>query len=96
MEDLNKEEKIRDAISFLKSNGYKVTKDYDSMMIGKWVAFRKEGLSPILHGKIISLFYHGQNETGFLVRCKNGQHRHPRLHEIIGFFDDKKSCYAVK
>lgn len=85
------EEKIKEAKEFLEANGYKVYKDY-SCRIGKWVAFRQEGMKPVLHGRVvwINIFEH------YKVRCKNGEIRFPKSYDIIGVYDNKSECYAVK
>ena len=93
MEDMNREESIDKAIKLLQRNGYIVRKDY-SVMIGRWIAFRQDGMNQILHGKILE--ERGSDYTYFKVRCKNGEYRYPTIYEVIGFFNNKKSCYAVK
>ena len=63
---LTKDQQIYAAIDLLKHHGYKVYKDY-SMLIGKWVAFWQEGMTPILHGKVIEVC--GEDNTYFKVKC---------------------------
>lgn len=58
---------------------------------GEWVAFRQEGMSMILHGKIINK--HG---ACYVIKCKNGQIRFAELEDVIGFYDSKEECYSVK
>lgn len=58
---------------------------------GKWVAFRQEGMSPILHGKVIKDY-----QSWYVVRCKNGEKRFPGIENIIEFYDLKEDCYSVK
>lgn len=61
--------------------------------LGKWVAFRQEGMEPVLHGKIIDV-----NSNGvFTIKCKNGQKRAASLEEnIYDIFDTKGKCYKYK
>lgn len=88
---LTKEQRVNAAIEFLEANGYKVVKDY-SKLIGKWVAFYQEGMTPILHGKVISVTEHGICR----VKCKNGCYRYKNINGIIEFCDSKEWCYKIK
>lgn len=83
---------IQDAIKLLEENGYIVREDL-SKYINKWVAFKQEGMGPILHGRII-----GTNSVNreFSVRCKNGCWRYCDKNDVIGLYDTKKECYEVK
>lgn len=87
---LTKEQRINEAIDLLENSGYIVTKDY-SMLVGKWVAFWQEGMSPILHGKI-----YGFGKNYLEVKCKNGCKRFPNVNNVIKITDSKKGCYALK
>ena len=59
--------------------------------MGKWVAFRQEGMDCILHGRGINDY------VGiYRVRCKNGRKRTVGLDEVIDFYDIKQECYSVK
>ena len=59
--------------------------------LGKWVAFKQEGIPFTLHGKIVSV-----SGTCFVVKCKNGSKRYPMIHEIYKLFDTKEECYQFK
>lgn len=59
--------------------------------IGKWVAFRQEGMPMVLHRKIIY-----DCKTYYVIKCKNGQKRFAGLKDVIGFYDSKAECYSVK
>lgn len=59
--------------------------------IGKWIAFRQEGMPMVLHGKIIHIY-----ETCYAIKCKNGQKRFAESEDIIGFYDSKQECYSVR
>ena len=59
--------------------------------VGKWVAFRQEGMPMVLHGKVIT-----NCGTCYMVKCKNGCKRFPGLEDVIGFYDSKEECYSVK
>lgn len=83
-------EKIFECIECLKRYGYEVYKCGDSK-INKWIAFRQEGMSMVLHGKVI-----GDCGTYYVVRCKNGGKRFAGLKDVIGFYDSKAECYSVK
>lgn len=83
---------IQDAIKLLKENGYIIREDL-SKYIGKWVAFRQEGMEPILHGKVIVA--RSINEY-FGIKCKNGCMRYIDKNDVIGFYVNKKKCYEVK
>ena len=88
---LTKEQRINSSIAFLEANGYKVVKDY-SNLIGKWVAFHQEGMTPILHGKVVSVSEKGDCR----IKCKNGYYRYKNINEIIEFCDSKEWCYKIK
>lgn len=83
-------EKICKCINYLKEYGYEVYKREDSN-IGKWVAFRQEGMPMVLHGKIIDKY-----NTCYVIKCKNGQKGFAGLEDIIGLYDSKAECYSVK
>lgn len=59
--------------------------------IGKWVAFRQDGMSQTLHGQVIRV-----NGGCFVVKCKNGCRRYPNASECYKFFDNKEECYNFK
>ena len=88
---ITKDQMIRSSIAFLESNGYIVTKDY-SKLIGKWAAFRQEGMRPILHGKVKDVSINGCCS----IKCKNGCMRYVNIDEVIEFCDDKQLCYMIK
>ena len=93
MKQTNKQN-IKAAIELLEQNGYIVKKNYDEFL-GKWVAFRQEGMIPILHGKIIKVI-RGFESDCFEIRCKNGYHRYKNYEEILQFYDKKQDCYKLK
>lgn len=81
------------AITFLRQNGYAVEKaEMDIQNIGKWVAFRQDGMNQILHGKVIAI----SDVDVCTIKCKNGACRWACKENIIGFYDNKQECYAVK
>lgn len=84
------EQQIHAAIDLLIHSGYKVYKDY-SMLVGKWVAFQQEGMTPILHGKVVEVC----NDV-FKVKCKNACYRYILMDNVIEFCDDKSVCYNIK
>lgn len=90
---LTKDQQIYAAIDLLKYHGYKVYKDY-SMLIGKWVAFWQEGMTHILHGKVIEVC--GEDNTYFKVKCKNSYYRYVAMIDVIEFCDNKSDCYAIR
>lgn len=59
--------------------------------IGKWIAFKQEGMPMVLHGKIIY-----DCKTYFVIKCKNGQKRFAGLEDIIGLYDSKSECYSIR
>lgn len=59
--------------------------------IGKWVAFKQEGMSQILHGKVERVY-----GTCLAVKCKNRNRRYVSISECYKFFDNKEECYAYK
>lgn len=81
-----------DAVKFLTENGYIVIEDLQKYK-NKWVAFRQEGMEPILHGKVIRTFSITEQLT---IKCKNGCNRYIHKNAVIGFYDNKKECYEVK
>ena len=85
------EEKIKEAKEFLEANGYKVYKDY-SYCIGRWVAFRQEGMRPVLHGKVRTVDVSGC----CMVKGKRAKIRFANVDKIIGIYDKKSDCYAIK
>lgn len=62
--------------------------------IGKWVAFKQEGMQQVLHGKVIKLT--GMSDDCFVVKCKNGERRYVNMNDCYKFFDSKKECYEFK
>lgn len=86
-----KEQRINEAIDFLKSNGYKVKKNYD-YLIGKWVAFRQEGMDCILHGKVTDI----SDDVYCIVKCKNRYKRFVNVKDIIEFCNNKEDCYIIE
>lgn len=89
---LTKDQRIKFAIGFLESNGYKVHQDFSSL-IGKWAVFRQNGMKPLLHGKVVDFYY---NSGMCRIKCKNAYYRYIRPDEIIDFYDNKDDCYAVR
>ena len=89
--DTETKQNIINAISFLSMHGYHVVRDYD-YLVGKWVAFHKEGMYPILHGKIVEI----SNGGVCSVKTKNGQIRYVHIKHIHAFFDTKTECYSYK
>ena len=88
---ITKDQRIKSSIAFLESNGYIVTKDY-SKLIGKWAAFRQEGMRPILHGKVKDISFKGCCS----IKCKNGCMRYVNVDEVIEFCNDKQLCYMIR
>ena len=88
---LTKEQRIRSSIAFLEANGYIVRKDY-SNLIGKWAAFRQNGMIPILHGKVINVYPDGCCK----IKCKNRSYRYVEMDNVIDFCDLKEECYKIK
>lgn len=88
---LTNNQRISSAIALLESYGYTVTKNYPNL-VGKWVAFRQDGMSQILHGKVADISKNGC----CTIRCKNGERRYINVVDVIEFCDDKKSCYKIK
>lgn len=88
---LEKEEKIKEEKRLLESNGYKVHIDY-SYLMGKWVAFRQKGMRPVLHGKVILVDIFGHCK----IKCKRAKIRYTCADKIIGIYNRKSDCYAVK
>lgn len=84
-------QRIKSSISFLENMGYIVTKDY-SKLIGKWAAFRQEGMIPILHGKVKAVSINGCCS----IKCKNGCMRYADVDDVIEFCDEKELCYMIK
>lgn len=88
---LTKEQRIRSSIAFLEANGYKVIKNYDNLL-GKWAAFRQEGMTPILHGKVFDVYQGGCCK----IKCKNAYYRYVNVDSVIEFCDSKELCYMIK
>lgn len=59
--------------------------------IGKWVAFKQEGIKQILHGKVMGVY-----GACIKIKCKNGCWRFANLKECYKFFNDKNECYNFK
>lgn len=59
--------------------------------IGKWIAFKQEGMEPVLHGQV-----KGVNGTCMKVKCKNACLRFASLKDCYKFFDEKRECYDFK
>lgn len=53
-----------------------------------WVAFLQDGMTEILHGKVIR-----ENNKYLTVKCKNGRHRYPDKEKVLGYFNTKEECY---
>lgn len=65
--EITYDQKIINIINYLEQRGYKVLKD-NSSVVGKWMAFRQEGMEPILYGRVRSVTDAGT----CVIRCKNG------------------------
>ena len=89
--ELTKEQRIKSSIAFLETNGYKVMQNYDNLL-GKWAAFRQEGMIPILHGKVIDVYQGGCCK----IKCKNAYYRYVDVNRVIEFCDTKELCYMIK
>lgn len=89
--EITYDQKIINIINYLEQRGYKVIKD-NSSVVGKWVAFRQEGMEPILHGRVRSVTIIGT----CTIRCKNGERRFCNVEDILSFFDNKKECYEYR
>lgn len=89
--EITYDQKIINNVNYLEQQGYKVIKD-NSSVIGKWVAFRQEGIEPILHGRVRIVTTIGT----CAIRCKNGERRFCDVKDILVFFDNKKECYKYR
>lgn len=89
--EITYDQKIINIINYLEQRGYKVVKD-NSSVVGKWVAFRQEGMEPILHGRVRNVTTIGT----CAIRCKNGERRFCNVEDILAFFDNKKECYEYR
>ena len=78
---------IHACIVYLKNHGYEVH-ERSGNKVGKWVAYKREGIEPILHGKIIHDYV-----SCYRVKRKNGYEDIVGLDKIIDFFDSKNECY---
>lgn len=85
------EQQISEAIEFLKRHNYKIFKDR-SNLVDKWVAFRWQGMEPILHGQIYTVALGGT--CG--IKCKNGSRKWITEKDILKIFNNKKECYEYK
>ena len=84
-------DKIKEAKELLEANGYIVYKGY-SYLIDKWVVFRQKGMRPLLHGKVRKV-----DDFGLCtIRGKRAKIRFTNIDKIIGIYDKKSDCYAVK
>lgn len=88
---ITKDQRIRASIAFLEDNGYVVNKDY-SKLIGKWAAFRQEGMNSILHGKVTDVSINGCCS----IKSKNGCVRYVNIYDVIEFCENKELCYMIK
>jgi len=88
--DERTKETIYQCIVFLKNHGYEV-KERNGHKVGKWVAFRQDGIDCILHGKVICDYV-----GSYCVRCKNACRRYVSLNQIVAFYDSKQECYKHK
>lgn len=56
------------------------------------MAFRQEGMKPILHGRVRSV-----TDVGTcVIRCKNVERRFCNVKDVLKFFDNKRECYEYK
>ena len=78
---------IHACIVYLQNHGYEV-REREGNKMDKWVAYRKNGMDCILHGKVIYDYV-----SCFCIKRKNGYTDMVGLDEIIEFYDDKKECY---
>lgn len=58
--------------------------------IGKWIAFKQEGMTPVLHGKIVRTI----NDV-YKIHCKNGEYRFAKR-KGARLFTSKEKCYKCK
>ena len=88
---LEVDERIKEAKELLEANGYTVYKGY-SYLVDKWVVFRQKGMRPVLHGKVRKV-----DDSGLCtIRGKRAKIRFTNVDKIIGIYDKKSDCYAVK
>lgn len=87
--DRLKQIQIYQCINFLKNHGYDVI-ERKGNKVGKYVAFTQDGMTCVLHGKVITDYV-----GTYCVRCKNGYQRIVGLDSVIGFYDTKQECYAI-
>ena len=81
---------IHACIVYLKNHGYEVHEREGNKM-GKWVAYKKNGMNCVLHGKIIYDYV-----SCYCVKRKNACKDIVGLDEIIDFFDNKEECYNIQ
>lgn len=81
---------IHACIVYLKNHGYEVY-ERDNNKVGKWVAYRKEGIDYILHGRIIYDY-----TSCYCVKRKNAVKDIIGLDKVIEFFDNKADCYSMR
>lgn len=79
---------IYNCIVYLRNHGYEVYERNNK--VDKWVAYKKHGTEPIMHGKVIHDYV-----SCYRVKRKNRYEDIVGLDEVIDFFDDKKACYSV-
>lgn len=89
-------ETIRQCIVFLNNHGYEIKecgghKVENDNKVGKWVAFKQDGIDCILHGKVICDYV-----GSYCVRCKNACRRYVGINQIVAFYDSKQECYKHK
>lgn len=81
---------IHACIVYLKNHGYDVH-EREENKIDKWVAYKKNGMNCVLHGKIIYDY-----ASCYCVKRKNGCKDIVGLDRIIDFFDSKEECYNIQ
>ena len=83
--------RIDECIKYLTFHGYEVKKVREvETYVGKWIAYRREGMEPILHGKVIG-------DYGCItVKKKKGNRDFCSRDDILKVFDNKQECYAFK
>lgn len=97
VQDCKDEEEAKQRVVYQKRIGLKdriievVNEVWLENKIGKWVAFTQDGMPCVLHGKVIDTLKHSVR-----IKCKNGQKRRATKDDIIGFYDTKQKCCAVK
>lgn len=77
-------------IAYLKNHGYEVH-EREGNKVDKWVAYRRDGMDCILHGRVIYDYV-----SSYCVKRKNAYKDFVGLDDVIEFFDSKEECYKVR